>query len=304
VKSALKLLGVALVLAGAAGLTRRAAADDGADQAALASERCANRLSIAFTGNATTETQSVDALLANADFQDRFGRFINSQFNDSVGASGSTSAENAPYFMTKYVLAQDLPWTDLFQGKLDAVWEINQVVVRPNDDGLGYFRVDDWYKRYEGNEPNGIKLSTAYRIMNNVVGLKLTAVPSDSTPDQTATGRQAMPCKTCHYDNWSALDKVASILPKRGEPFDAYQGPKQEMLGGQQIGNDAELVGALLASENFAVNSCRLAFHYLYGRPDDKCDGPMLDQCVTAFKADKKIQTALKTIASDPGFCE
>lgn len=304
-------LSVAAVLAG----SRSAGADEPQPAVNGLNERCANRLSIAFLGKtaegdlmtAPDPKVAIEKFVGSADFVERFSRFINSEFNPSPGKipmGFQFSLEDAPYYLAKVVLAQGKPWSEMFLGKYDFVQQFSQASVVQDGNGLGYFRSPDWYARYEGNEPEGIKLQTAYRIMNNVVGLKLTAVTASPENDQTATGRQAAPCNQCHYNGWFALDKVASILPRKGQGFNAYRGGPREMLGGKQIANDEELVTALVESENFSVNACRLAFKYLYGREDNKCDGPVIDACVDTFKAQKTMQSALTSIAREPAFCD
>lgn len=301
------VLGAALAAASVFALLPRASADEGKDQQALAGVRCANRLSIALAGKTASEDASknpkgtIEGLLQGEDFNERFARFINTEFN---AAPGATALEDAPYYIAKRVLQDGRPWSDLFLGRWRLSPVAGRVAVAEDAQGLGYFRSEDWYKRYEGNEESGIKLATAYRIMNNVVGLKLTASTNSPSTDQSATGRHASPCNACHFDGWFALDKVASILPKKGERFDAYKGGAKEMLGGKQIANDEELVTALVESENFSVNACRLAFKFLYARVDNRCDGPVLDRCVDAFKEKKTIQSAIASIATEAGFCE
>jgi hypothetical protein len=309
--SAVRALGLmtALSLASAFAATRPAAADDGHAAAVASHERCANRLTIALQGKtapadlmvSADPKAALDGLLTSEDFRERFARFINTEFNN---APGMTSLEDAPYHIARRVLTDGSPWSEMFLGKFRLAPIASNVAVFADEGGLGYFRSEDWYKRYEGNEESGIKLATAYRIMNNVVGLRLTASTNSPATDQTATGRKAAPCNGCHFDGWFALDKVASILPHRGQPSDAYQGGPKEMLGGKQIGSDKELVTALVESENFSVNACRLAFKFLYARADNRCDGPVLDRCVDAFKAGKTIQSALASIVREAGFCE
>lgn len=302
-------LGGCVLVAAAIAATRPAGADGGQDQTAAFNERCANRLAIAFTGNgaapqamaAPDPKAAIDVYLQSADFQERFARFINSQFN---AAPGATYLEDAVYYLAKRVLADGSPWSQMFLGKFRISPIASQAAIFEDDSGLGYFRMDDWYARYQGNEQTGIKLATAYQILNNVVGLQLTASTNAPGADVSASGRHASPCNGCHFSGWYALDVVASVLPKRGEPFDAYKGPAVKMLDGQMIGNDEELVTALVASENYSVNACRLAFRFLYGRDDNRCDGPVLDRCVDTFKARQTIQSALASIANEEGFCE
>jgi hypothetical protein len=299
----------AVSLAGAFAAARRAGADEGTDAVVALKERCANRLAISFVGTTASDEAmrsadpkaTIDGFLGSEAFQERFARFVNTELNRTPGAS---SLEDAPYHIAKRVLKDGAPWSEMFLGKFRLAPIAGNVAVYEDPDGLGYFRSIDWYKRYEGNEEHGIKLATAYRIMNNVVGLRLTATTSSPNTDQTATGRHAAPCNSCHFDGWFALDKVAAILPLKGQPFDAYKGGPKEMLGGKQIASDKELVTALVESENFSVNACRLAFKFLYAREDNRCDGPVLDRCVTTFKARKTMQSALSSIAHEPGFCE
>ena len=299
----------ALSLACALAATRRASADPGTDAVVAFNERCANRLSIAFVGKTASNDSmtspdpklSLDGFLATDDFRERFARFINTEFNNAPGMS---SLEDAPYHIAKRVLADGSAWSQMFLGQFRLAPIASNVAVFDDPSGLGYFRSIDWYQRYEGNEEHGIKLATAYRIMNNVIGLRLTASTASPNADQSATGRQAAPCNSCHFNGWFALDQVASILPLKGQAYDAYQGGPKTILGGKQIANDKELVTALVESENFSVNACRLAFQFLYAREDNRCDGPVLDRCVDAFKAKKTMQSALSSIAREPGFCE
>jgi hypothetical protein len=300
----------AIAIAFAAGAIHpRGARADGASEARAKSERCATRLAIAFTGRAATPAlfasaspeDAVDALLADPLFVERFARFANASNNVDPGA---TPAEDAAYVLTKYVLENDKPWSDVFAGGYDVT-----DVVTPDPNGLGYFRSDAWMKRYAGNEAAGYRLSSAYRILQNTTGLDLTAVTNADGVDVTATGRQASACRGCHYDGWFALDKVAKILSRRNGLGDAMtftpptEGP-QEILGGKTIANDKELVDALVASEPFRFNACRLAFGFLYGRAETTCEGAVFDACIDAFTAKGTMPAALAAIAKDPSFCQ
>ncbi len=289
-----------------------------ADQA----ERCATRLSIALTGKAPTTalmsnpSPQADAMtmVNGADFQERFSRFINATFNDDPG---QTSAEDAAYHMTKYVLTNNLKWEDMFIGQYrveqpptpqGGTQPAVRVVADPN--GLGYFRSPEWLVAYSGNEEAGIKIRTAFRIMNNTIGLKL--VPSTNAPgaDVSANGRQATGCRACHYDSWFALDKVASILTIKRTAmngtvtFAPPSATSADILGQTAVADDKDLVTRLVKSEAFEFRACRLAFEYLYGRPELTCEGPIFDRCMTAFKADGKIQTAIASVAQDSTFCQ
>jgi len=297
---------------------RPAVADANADNAARAA-RCATRLSIALVGEAASADllaagnpqSSADTLLTDARFVERFSGFINSQFNMAPGA---TPAEDASYYLAKHVLVNGKPWTDMFVGKYDVAPSNPQqagseAVVTDDPDGLGYFRSRAWMVRYAGNEPAGMRVVAAFRMMWNTIGLSLAATTNAPDADVSATGRQAAQCRGCHIDSWYALDKVAAVLgTRRGMgtniQFDPATGGAKQILGGASVADDKQLVEMLIANEAFDVNACRLAYKYLYGRGEYSCEGPAFDRCVEAFKKDKRIQTALATVAKDPSFCE
>lgn len=299
------------VLALAAGLANAPRAHaDGETDPSEKHERCATRVSVALTGKSapaalmtSTDPQSaVEGMLQDDDFQERFARFINASFNPEPGM---TVADDPAYTLARYVLkAGNLPWKEMFVGK----YRVTDTVAT-DAQGLGYFRSRPWMIRFAGNEQDGYRLPAAYRIMQNTTGLELTATTNVEGADLTAGGRMAAGCKSCHYDNWYALDLVAKILSRRRGANDQMtfvepnEGP-QTILDGKTIANDAQLVDALVASENYSFNACRLAFTYLYGRAEYSCEGAVFDKCVDAFKADGKIQSALAAIAKDPSFCE
>ncbi len=282
------------------------------------SVRCANRLSIAFLGNAAAgdlaasqDPQSqVDKLLEDPVFIERFARYINSQMNDAPGA---TSVEDSAYHLSKYVVQNKKAWKDLFSGPYDVVatgtGAAATVSVTDKADGLGYFRSKAWLERYAGNELTGLKLTSAYRIPHNIVGLRLVATTNAPGADVSATGRAAAACKGCHFDGWYALDKTAQILSKvqrQGQTitFLPPDGQAKQVLGDQMLKDDKELVTALVSSDQFLVNSCRLAFGYLYGRNENACEAEVFDACVDALKSSGQMQAALGAIAKDQSFCQ
>lgn len=285
--------------------------------AAAANERCATRLSVAFLGKSADATlmassspqTAVDGFLTNPDFQERFARFINAQFNE---IPGTTPEEDAPYWLSKYVLENNKPWSDLFMGPYNVDVDpanAKKVIVTDDPQGLGYFRSMPWLIRYAGNEPAGIKISTAYHILNNTLGLTLVASTNAPGADISATGRQASPCNQCHYDNWYALDKVASILSKRvGTGAKVTFGPQFQasasILGDITVHDDKELVTTLVKSDAFKFHACRLAFNFLYGRNESSCEGPVFDKCMADFEQQGTIQSALSAVAKDPTFCQ
>jgi hypothetical protein len=281
-------------------------------------ERCAVRVSIAITGQspdpdllASSDPQAhADALLQTTSFMERYSRFINTQFNRTPGA---TAEQDAPYYLAFYVLQNHLQWKEMFLGQwnvaADPTTDVVNVTADPN--GLGYFRSDAWVRRYAGNEPHGVKLSTAYRIYNNTIGLHLIPSTNANGADITATGREATGCRGCHYDSPYALDLTASILSKKVVNMDgsiSFQPPaagaQTTILGGITVHDDKELVTTLVESEAFRFRTCRLAFNYLYGRNETTCDAATFDRCMTEFRNDGSLQTALSAIVKDPAFCQ
>ncbi|MBP9111525.1 MAG: hypothetical protein KBF88_01895 [Polyangiaceae bacterium] len=282
-------------------------------------ERCVNRVAISFLGktdaaslakvSVTDPQSSVDTLLTDPDFQERFSRFINARFNTTVGAN---SAEDASYHMMKYILQNNRPWKDMFVGQF-GVAQVNQggqnvVQVQADPNGLGYFRSKAWLDRYAGNELTGMKLSTAYRMEHNVLGLRLIASTNAVGADLSATGRQAAACKQCHFDGWYALDKVADVLTRvrrqgNNVTYDA-SAVKPGQLFGAAISDDKTLVEAMVNTEMFNFNVCRVAFNFLYGRDENRCEGPLFDQCVDAFKTAGTIQSAVSVVAKHNSFCQ
>ncbi len=297
----------AVPIAAAAVLARPVQAEN-ADPAEL-KERCATRLSIAFLGKApssqlmtaTNPQDQVDALLADADFQDRFARFINAEFNPDPGAN---VPEDASYTLAKYVMVNKRPWKDMFVGKFNV-----DAAVTDDPNGLGYFRSTAWMRRYAGNELGGYRITAAYRILQNTTGLQLLATTAVDGLDLSATGRQASACKGCHYESWYALDKVAKVLSfRKGTGANMTftpptEGP-QQILDGKTIANDGELVQALVETENFRFNACRLAFNFLYGRDEYTCEADVFDKCIDAFKAQGTMHSAIAAIAKDATYCQ
>jgi hypothetical protein len=278
--------------------------------------RCANRLSIALLGVSASAAQlmsmtpqgAVDGMLSDARFQERFASFVNSQFNANPGA---TPQEDASYWLAKYILANNRPWNEVFIGqyKVDLDSTGKNVVVSADPNGLGYFRSMPWLIRYAGNEEAGLKIVTAYRIMQNVIGLHLVASQNAPGADRSATGRMAAPCNSCHYMPWFALDQVASILTVRqgtgaSTTFTPPTQSSASILGGMTIHNDGELVHALVSNDAYKVNACRIAWRFLYGRQENACEGPIFDKCVAALTSQGTMQAALSAIAKDPSYCQ
>jgi hypothetical protein len=307
-------IAVAIFIAMASTSTPRRAVAGPVEEATERAERCGTRLFTAMVGEGATAEAlasltpqaSFDTLVKDPRFVERFSRFVNSRFNATPGA---VPAEDASYYLTRHVLTTDKPWTDMFVGKYDVVPSGADAVVQDSVDGLGYFRSRAWMVRYAGNESAGIRIVSAYRMMQNTIGLQLSATTNLPGADLSAQGRKAAQCAGCHYNPWFALDKVATVLGTRtgtgmNTQFQASAAGPQSILGGVMISNDKQLVEALVANEAFDVNACRLAYRYLYGRVETSCEGPAFDACVVAFKKDKRITSALASVAKDPSFCE
>jgi hypothetical protein len=310
-------LAVPAAVVAAAATVHTSAGQTPADDAARA--RCATRLSISLTGRApsatllaATDPQSqIDTLLADPQFIDQFARFVNSEMNPEPA---TTPAGDATYFLAKYLLENNRPWHELFDGK----YTINpiaassgnpataEVVADPN--GLGYFRSRPWMVRYAGNEEQGYRLSAAFRIQQNIIGLDVGAVTNAPGVDVSATGRMASGCRGCHFDPYFALDKVARVLSKRSGPDNNItfvaptEGPQQVL--NTTVANDADLVKVLVESTDHKFRTCRLAFEFLYGRPEASCESDLFDACIDAYTSTGDIRAALKAIATDHGFCE
>jgi hypothetical protein len=277
-------------------------------------ERCATRVSITLLGKApstsllasTNPQAEVDGILSTDAFAERFARFTNSAMNE---APGTTPAQDATYYLAKYILENDRPWKELFLGAYGLSVNGTTITVTQDPNGLGYFRFDAWLRRYAGNEPAGYKLSTAYRVLRNTVGLQLEAVTTGPDIDISASGRQATECAGCHYEGWFALDKIARVLTRRQGTGSAMtfvpptDGP-QQVLDGITVSNDKELLTALVDSEAFRFRTCRLAFRYATGRDESECEGATFDTCMDEFAAKGTVQAAVASIVKSPGFCE
>ncbi len=312
-----RTLGSVAPLAAAAiaiGFSARHASAEDPDQTAR-TERCAIRLSIAVTGKGPNEAlltvpnpqTKTDELLTTPEFREKFARFVNATFNRTPGMN---SGEDAPYHLALRVLQTARPWRDMFVGPYAFAEDGDgNVTVKDAADGLGYFRSNKWLLRYAGNEQDGLKISTAYRMMHNTIGLKLSATTNVPNADISATGRAKQPCASCHQENWYALDKVSQVLTRRsvsdmGRDFDPPKGGPQTVLGGITVKDDKELVTALVDSDAFRFRQCRIAFNYLYGRDENRCEGPIFDKCMAAFTEKGTIQSAISAIATDPSFCQ
>lgn len=284
-----------------------------ADQAEVA-ERCAIRLSIALVGKspdaklmtASDPQSQADALLASADFAERYARFINSELN---GGPASSAADDPVYYLAKHIITNDKPWSDMFIGPyaITANAAGDGMDVKEDAKGLGYFRSPSWMKRYSGNEAEGYMLVGAFRILSNTTGLDLTPSIGNPGDDRTDQGRKAAACRGCHFDSWYALDTFAKVLPKRKGQGDTMtftaptEGPQQIL--GKSIADDKSLVTALVDSDAWRFQQCRNVFKFVHGRPENQCEAPVFDKCVDALAGQKTIRAAVSAVVKDASFC-
>jgi hypothetical protein len=304
-----------LVAASLALVTKRSAHAEGAEaDKAEGNERCAVRLSIALLGKSPDPTQlttpdpqsTVGKMLETPEFADRYARFINSELN---GGPITTPNDDPIYWLARYVITQDKPWAELWNGPYDVTpaADNKSMEVKSRADGLGYFRTASWMKRYAGNEEKGVMLVAAFRIVQNTTGLELTPSVGNPGDDRSADGRKADACKGCHYDPWYALDTVAHLLPTRvGEGAEMKFTPPvagpQNLLG-KSIANENELVATLVDSDSWRFTQCRNVFKFLYGRPENQCEAKVFDACVDALTNTKTLQSAVAAVAKDASFC-
>ena len=313
-KLRMSLLALVPVLAGVAALSTRNSAhaeDATADKKEL-SERCAVRLSMALVGDSPDATlasspdpqSAVDAMVQSPAYMERFARFINSE----VSGSPSEAPGNDPvYYLAHHVLTQNKPWSDLFIGPYSLTPTATGVTIGDDPNGAGYFRSTVWRKKFAGSEEEGAMLVAAFRMVQNTTGLELKASVGNAGEDRGLEGRKATACKGCHFDSWFALDKVATLLPKRQGTGDAMTfipptaGP-QPLLG-KTIKDDKELLETLVASDAWKFNQCRRVFHFLYGRNENQCEAKVFDACVDSLTTTKNIKSAVAVVAKDPSFC-
>lgn len=310
----LSLVALVPVLAGgAAFLTKKSAhAEDATADKAELNERCAVRLSMALVGDSPDATlatspdpqAAVDGMVKSPEFMERFARFINSE----VSGSPSEAPGNDPvYYLAHHVLTQNKPWSDLFIGPYALTSTATGVTVSDDPNGAGYFRSLLWRKKFAGNEEEGTMLVAAFRMVQNTTGLELKASVGNAGEDRGLEGRKATACKGCHFDAWYALDKVATLLPKREGTGDAMTfipptaGP-QPLLG-KTIKDDKELLQTLVASDAWRFNQCRRVFKFLYGRSENQCEAKVFDACVDTLNEKKDIKAAVAVVAKDPSFC-
>src|SRR5262249_28287053 len=79
--------------------------------------------------------------------------------------------------------------------------------------------------------------------------------------------------------------------------------PPQNVLGATVSGR-AQVVKALVSTEDFTHAACAKAFKFLYGRIMNSCEDATYQKCVVAFKADGRFRSAVGAIAREKEFCQ
>lgn len=235
-----------------------------------------------------------------------FARFVNARFNPEPAANTS---EDGVYAAVRFVLTNQKPWRELFTGRYVINHTNNLITEDAAAPALGYFGSLGWQKRYLGNAPDGLMLRAAYRVMHDTVGLKLVPSAVNFEGDATAVGRERAECRGCHFDSPYALDKVAGLLPRKqgtGGAAKAVVVPVTPavILGRLSVDDFEDLVATLTAGDPFAFHSCRLAFEFVYGRPESGCEADAFDRCVDAFTRTGSMTDALASYLEDPRYCE
>jgi hypothetical protein len=315
-----KKLSPLLLVLGLAGVhasseKRAAHAEPGDDLDARS--RCASRLAITLLGENPSAAlianpaplAEVDAMLKTPQFADRFSSFISSEFNS---APSETPLQDTAYFLSKYVIENDKPWSELFVGRYDMFLTADKMglTVKDSPTGLGYFRTLSWMQRYAGNEPQGIRLTAAYRMIQNTTGTNIIPTVGAPEDDRSLAGRKGGVCKSCHYEAWYALDKAAAVLSKKvvaanGDISFAPNTTGEQQLLGKTVKDDRELVEGLVNSDAWKVGQCRFIFNFLFGRAENTCEAPLFDRCVYALSSSAPtLRAAVTAVAKDPGFCQ
>lgn len=313
-KLRISLIAIVPLLAGGAALVSKstAHAEDATADKAERSERCAVRISMALLGDSpapdlatSSDPQAaIDAMVRTPIFMERFARFINSEVS---GTPSEKPGDDPVYFLAHHVLTQDKPWSDLFIGPYSLTPTDTGFTIGADPNGAGYFRSEVWRKKFAGNEEQGVMLVAAFRMVQNTTGLELQASVGNAGEDRSAEGRKALACKGCHFEQWYALDKIATILPKREGTgatmkfIPSTAGPQQ--LLGKTIADDKQLLETLVASDAWKFNQCRRVFKFLYGREENQCEAKVFDACVDVLTETKDIKKAVASVAKDPSFC-
>lgn len=286
-----------------------------ASVSALNEKQCNQRLYNTLYGRPANESEinkadpisAVDSMLTNDAFYENFSRFANAHMNL---VPESNRDANPVYNMIKnYIFNRDKQWYELFTAQVDVVGQN----VNPKTDAVGYFENRHWKKANAGNEEDGFKLRTAYRILNNAIGLNLEAltVTSDGGSGQNDRKNPDSVCVSCHFNLPFALDKVALILDRvdrrasdaQNTIFAAPLGPFPQTVYGQPISNLKELADMLVEREEFYTNACHVGFKFVFARQETSYESEVFSACIDKFKSTGKIQDTVRHFVKSELFC-
>lgn len=293
--------------------------------------QCSQKLHSTLYGRSATATElqmsnplaNVDAMILEEEFQENFAEFVNAHMN-WLPAEGRN---NNPVYMgvTRYLFtprqnsghATEYPWKNLFtEGYRPYDGGFNPQDMEEGAGGQrasGYFSDKGWKKTYKGNEEEGIKLRTAYLILNNQIGLNLEALTvsnSGGSGKSDRTDPNAV-CYGCHVASDYGLDNIASILPRvNRETSDAQnfnEKPAEsnsQVVYGQTVTDLKSLTAVLAERPEFFTNACAIAFEFSFGRERRGPDREVFDGCVEAFTESGYITTAVKYFVESDYFCK
>src|SRR5207248_3172240 len=112
------------------------------------------------------------------EFRNRMAGFVTARWNPEPTPYPSY---DPAYYLALYVLQNNLAWKQMFVGgysfPLTIAGNVSTApIVTPDPtEARGYFASPEWQTRFQGNELEGYRLTTAYRLVNNVLGVQLTA---------------------------------------------------------------------------------------------------------------------------------
>lgn len=294
------------------------------------SMQCSQKLHSTLYGRSATAAElniseplnQLDSMILEEEFTENFGNFVNAHMN-WLPAEGRN---NNPVYMgvTRYLFmprqnsghATEYPWKNLFtEGYRPYDGGFNPQDIEEGAGGQrasGYFSDKNWKKTYKGNEEGGIKIRTAYLILNNQIGLNLEALTVNASGGSGLSARQnpESVCYSCHFRTEYGLDKIASILPLvNRETSDAQNfnekpaSSNSQEIYGQTVTELKDLTALLAERPEFFTNACSIAFEFVFGREHRGADREIFEACVPIFQESGYITTAVKYFVESDYFC-
>jgi hypothetical protein len=297
--------------------------------------QCSQKLHSTLYGRSATAAElniadpisQVDSMIQNNEFRVEFAKYINAHMNWVPG--GERISENPVYSaVVNYLfkprnndleaLNSEYPWKNLFTvgyETYDSGWNPKST----EDNGLnleasGYFSNKLWKSIYKGNEEAGVKLRTAYLIMNNQIGLSLDALTVNNSGGSGVAARTDpnSVCAACHLFPEFALDRVANVLPlvnrqtSDAQNFNELPSPNTtpQMIYGSPVSNLKELTAVLAELDQFDTNACDIAFQFVFGRERRSADNSIFQACITEFQDSGYITTAVRHFIESEIFCK